>query len=430
MSFQNLFSTLTKQKQFKSLILPYFRRYLFIQFILSGIAGMFMTTLLYQLFALTHTSSGVALLGLFLIIPSVIMGQLGGHYADKFDIKILFYYCSVALIIVLLLFFVTTFYAEKRPLSIFGHYLVYIYYFLISCFGVISGFLWPTLFVFFRSLLPSSFIKHASSMRTFVNLFGNLIGTILTGFFIAYLGPSFIFLISLLLMLLIIFILQLIPVHSSKATVPNLEIETKQAQSVLAGVKEGWAIFFKNKILLVSFFLDLIVVFFGDVVAVVPEFSNKVLHVGPVGYAWLNAASSIGLAATVTTCTFFPINKRQGVLLFICTFLFACCTFLFGWSSSFFMAFISLVGAGVFDGMSMIIRNQMIQIYSDKENIGRMTSIFALFINSSNFLGLLESGMAYKFFGLQHSIYFGSIVSLIAVISIAILSPKFRKVSY
>ena len=60
---------------------------------------------------------------------------------------------------------------------------------------------------------------------------------------------------------------------------------------------------FRHKIMLGAISLDLFAVLFGGAVALIPEFAERILKVGPIGFGWLNAAIDIGSVIMIITMT-------------------------------------------------------------------------------------------------------------------------------
>jgi hypothetical protein len=95
------------------------------------------------------------------------------------------------------------------------------------------------------------------------------------------------------------------------------------------------------------------------------------------------------------------------------------------------LSFLALLIAGMFDGISVIIRATVLQLTTPDEMRGRVSSVNSMFINSSNELGQFESGVTAKIFGgAQPAIIFGGIMTVIVVIISWIKAPRLRKFEY
>ena len=108
--------------------------------------------------------------------------------------------------------------------------------------------------------------------------------------------------------------------------------------------------------------LDLFAVLFGGAIALIPEFADKILSVGPIGFGWLNAASDIGAILIVALLAFFPLKKAQGKKLFIAVAGFGFCIIVFALSKWFLLSFIALMVAGILDGISIVVRGTVMQL--------------------------------------------------------------------
>jgi hypothetical protein len=101
----------------------------------------------------------------------------------------------------------------------------------------------------------------------------------------------------------------------------------------------------------------------------------------------------------------------------------------FGLSTVFWVSMICLAASGAFDSVNVIIRTSILQMLTPPDMKGRVSSVNAMFIISSNEIGAFESGTAARLLGLVPSVVFGGIMSLIVVATVAFFSPKLRKLS-
>jgi MFS family permease len=166
------------------------------------------------------------------------------------------------------------------------------------------------------------------------------------------------------------------------------------------------------------------------VVALVPEFADEILNVGPIGFGWLNAAIDIGSIITIVLMTVRPMKQKQGQRLFYAVAGFGICILLFGLSNIYWISFGALLLAGMFDGVSVVIRGTILQLTTPDHMRGRVSSVNSLFINSSNELGQFESGFAARALGTIPSVLFGGIVTILVVIVTWLRAPSLRKFEY
>ncbi|HVE62025.1 MAG TPA: MFS transporter, partial [Chitinophagaceae bacterium] len=197
-----------------------------------------------------------------------------------------------------------------------------------------------------------------------------------------------------------------------------------------ASVKEGLRYVFNHKVMLGAISLDLFAVLFGGAVALIPEFADRILQVGPKGFGFLNAAIDIGAAIILIFNTFYPLRQKQGTILLFAVTGFGLCIIIFGLSTIYWMSFVALFMAGMLDGISVVIRGTILQLTTPDEMRGRVSAVNSMFINSSNELGQFESGFTARLFGAPMAVIFGGFMTILVVIITWIKAPGLRKFEY
>ena len=97
-------------------------------------------------------------------------------------------------------------------------------------------------------------------------------------------------------------------------------------------------------------------------------------------------------------------------------------TFVFGWSTNFWISVIALFFTGAFDSVSVVIRQTVLRFYTPDEMRGRVSSVNGVFVSTSNEMGAFESGVAAKLFGTVPSVLMGAGLTLVLVTWVAIKS--------
>jgi hypothetical protein len=85
-----------------------------------------------------------------------------------------------------------------------------------------------------------------------------------------------------------------------------------------------------------------------------------------------------------------------------------------------------LLLSGLFDGVSVITRQTIMQLATPDAMRGRVSAINGIFIGSSNELGAFESGVTARLMGLVPSVIFGGLMTLGVVGATAKFAPKLR----
>ena len=79
------------------------------------------------------------------------------------------------------------------------------------------------------------------------------------------------------------------------------------------------------------------------------------------------------------------------------------------------------------DNVSVLIRSTLLQVLTPEHLLGRVSSVNAIFVGSSNELGAFESGVAARFLGTVPSVVLGGLASLSVVLVIGAVVPRLRR---
>jgi MFS family permease len=186
----------------------------------------------------------------------------------------------------------------------------------------------------------------------------------------------------------------------------------------------------KSPLILAAITLDMFAVLFGGAMALLPIYAKDILHVGPSGLGWMQAAPSVG----AILMGFFLARQRElrksGVLLLGSVIGFGIATIIFGLSRNFLLSLAMLFLTGVFDNVSVVIRQALVQLRTPDEMRGRVSAINYIFIGTSNELGGFESGLVAHWMGPVFSVVFGGFATIATVLGIAAIWPELRRLDY
>lgn len=266
-----------------------------------------------------------------------------------------------------------------------------------------------------RTLLPKSSAWMSSAMQT-ARMSGPAVGGILYGF-LGVSGTAAIICSCLLVTIISLFILSFNP----PANVPE------KGKSIKEDLLSGAKFVFKHPILFPAMSLDMISVLFGGVTALLPVYAAEILFVGPQGLGVLRAAPAIGAFVMSAWLIRGGLKRDAGRKLFWSVAGFGAAILIFAFSHNYILSLVALIASGMFDSVSMVIRTSAVQLSSPDQMRGRIAAVNSIFIGSSNELGEFESGVAAKLLGTAPAAIFGGIMCLLSVGTIALLSPKLRK---
>lgn len=399
---------------------PEYRLYILTRFFYIMALRMVTTVVAYLLFQITRSSFSIGLVGLSEFVPVFLLALYAGHVIDRSDKRtlllkgILGYAACVAALVILTMSSVQQG-LEKQTIII-------CIYGIIFFTGVIRSFAGPTSNAILAQLVPKNILQFAANFSSTTWLIASITGHATAGFFIAWFGVHATFIIILCYVLLAAFFISRI----SRKPVAHNNVHAK----VWDSVKEGLQYVFRHKIMLGAISLDLFAVLFGGAVALIPEFAERILDVGPIGFGWLNAAIDIGSATTISLLTFFPLRRNQGRKLLVAVAGFGICIIVFGLSDIYWISFAALVIAGMLDGISVLVRGTILQLTTPDEMRGRVSAVNSMFINSSNELGQFESGFTARLMGAVPAVVFGGSMTLLVVLFTWWKMPGLRKFEY
>ena len=200
-------------------------------------------------------------------------------------------------------------------------------------------------------------------------------------------------------------------------------------ERIFVRIGEGIRYVFKNQVLLGAFTLDMFAVLFGGAVAMLPVFASDILKVGPEGLGVLRACPAIGAILMSVVLTFYPPVRNSGRKMLLSLVGFGVCMIVFALSKNFYLSALVLLLSGSFDFVSVVVRSNILQLFTSNEMKGRVSSVNSIFVGSSNELGAFESGAAASLMGLVPSVVFGGVMTLVVVGVATFAAPKLRRMS-
>ena len=406
----------TKKDPYAALRFPEFTRFLLLRFALVFGWSMQFIIIEWQVYSITKDPLSLGIIGLMEVIPAVSMALFAGHIVDQREKRNLLASCiAVFSLISLFLFFLTwPMLTEGWP----SKTLLYAIYALVFFGGLLRSFFGPTIFSLIALIVPKKVYPNAATWSSSTWQMASVLGPAFAGFCIHWIGVHWSLCIVfglVLLSLAIVFTIGKKPILNPKIGEP-----------VLQSLKEGVRFVYNSKAIFGALTLDMISVLFGGAVALLPVFAQDILNVGPEGFGALRAAPAVGAFLTMLITAYIPISKNAGLKLLAAVFGFGICIIAFGLSSVFWISIVALFFSGVTDGVSMVIRQTILQLKTPDHMRGRVASVNSMFVGSSNELGAFESGVTAKLMGTVTAVVFGGTMTLITVITTAIVSPSFR----
>ena len=358
----------------------------------------------YSLYQITRDPLTLGFIGLAEAIPFITLSLWGGYFADKLNKQTIMKVClffAIPLPLVLWALF------HLHGLEKIGiNTLSWGIYAVIFALGTIRGFYNPSATSLKPFLIPRELYANGATWTTIGWQSGVIIGPMLGGFMLAFLGRETSLLTVTALLAICFILISLL----QKRTFPKMETE-----NVLQSLTDGFRFIWKTKIVLWAISLDLVSVLFGGVIALLPIFAEEILKVGPEGLGYLRAAPSIGALITMIALTKFPPMHHAWRNMLLAVAGFGIFTILFAFSNNMWLSLFALIMTGACDSISVVVRQTVLQIFPPENMRGRVAAVNGMFVSSSNELGAFESGLAAKYFGTITATLFGGCMTLAVV---------------
>ena len=393
-----------------------FNIFLLLRFVLVFAWSMQFIVIEWQVYTLTKDPLSLGIIGLMEIIPALSMALFAGHIVDQREKRNLFLCCiGLFSLISLGLFFLS----EASIMASWGQKsILYSIYGFVFFGGLLRAFFGPTIFSLVSLIVPKKVYPNAATWNSSTWQMASILGPAVAGLTINWLGVHW----SLCIVFVLVVISFLLGLMISKKPVLNPKI----GEPIIQSLKEGVRFVFKTKAILGALSLDMIAVLFGGAVALLPVFAQDILKVGPEGFGVLRAAPAVGAFLTMLTTAYIPISRRAGMKLLVAVFGFGISIIVFGLSSVFWISVVALFFSGITDGVSMVIRQTILQLKTPDHMRGRVSSVNSMFVGSSNELGAFESGLTAKLMGTVTAVVFGGTMTLITALTTGLVSPSFR----
>jgi MFS family permease len=383
---------------------PEFRRLTAATFLITAAILIQEVVLGYEVYLLTRDPLALGLVGLAEAVPFIALALFGGHLADRRD-RILLMRWSLGTIMLGSLALAVLFNPGVREHLTTQTQLVAIYgsVFLL---GLARGIYSPAASSLKAFLVPRELYPNSSAWISSFWQAGAVLGPALAGFAYAHFGID-----GTLEAVAAAFVVAL----WLQAGIRKRGVAAESTGDLWQSLREGMAYVWRTKAILHSITLDMVSVFFGGVMAILPIYAEDILQVGPQGLGIMRAAPAVGALIVMFACTHYPPTERAWRNLLWSVVAFGVATLVFAVSRSYPLTLAMLFLTGAADSISVIIRQTLLQALPPDHLRGRVVAVNSIFVTTSNELGAFESGVAAKLLGVVPSVLFGGAMTLATV---------------
>jgi MFS family permease len=369
------------------------------------------TTLGWQGYSRAHDPLVLGLIGLAEFIPAVLLALPAGHAADSHDRR---------RVTALGLAVVTGAAVALAVDAGRGDTAVWPLYVLAFVIGIGNAYSAPAVGPLLAAGVSQEMLARAVAVLMSVMQAAMIAGPAVAGL-LQVVGPSVPYAFAAVCAVLAMVMVMLVPKAIGRAHVAEQEASLSDA---LAGVR----FIFDTPALLGAISLDLMAVLFGGATALLPVFSQTILHVGAFGNGLLRAAPGIGAVVVGSVLSGRPLKRRVGRTLLIVVALYGAFTIVFGFSTSFALSMAALAALAGADMVSMSIRGTLAPLLTAPALRGRVGAVERVFIGASNELGAFESGVAAALIGAVPAVLLGGVASIVVALVWAWKFPALRRI--
>jgi MFS family permease len=393
-----------------------FRTFLVLRFSIVFAWTMQFVVIEWEVYRLTKDPLSLGLIGLMEVIPAVGMALFAGHFVDQLEKRNLLIKCLLGFLVISTGLFLLTWPVVTDDMETKS--VVRWIYAMVFLGGLVRAFMSPTIFSLFAQVIPKKSYPNGATWSSGVWQLGAVTGPAIGGIAIGLIGVHQAMLIIVGVAMVAFFFL----LRIGRKPILN----TKKGEPIVQSLKEGLQFVFRTKVILGAISLDMFAVLFGGAVALLPIYAQDILKVGSTGFGMLRAAPAVGSLLTMMAVAYFPLNKNAGWKLLGAIFGFGVSIIVFGVSTIFWLSLLALFASGVLDGISVVIRQTILQLKTPDEMRGRVASVNSMFVGSSNELGAFESGLTARLFGTVNAVVLGGALTIATVVGTGALVPKLR----
>ena len=352
---------------------------------------------------LSGSALQLGLIGLFRLVPLILVSFVGGALADIVDRKkLLVVTQSVNLLMG----------GAMAVLAVTGNLQVWHVYAVTLGSASAMALDQPARVSLIPALVPRAHLLNAMTLNTVSRHGAMLVGPTLGGLLIAWKGVEVAYGINTLGFIPVIVALLLLrpPPVVRQGGRPRLN-----PSEMMEGLRFIWS----TPIILSFILLDVAAMLFASYRSLLPIFADKVLGVGAAGFGALVSAPAFGFLIGTGILLLAGDIRRKGMVVLVSVLLYAVATGLFALSRSYLLSLLLIVAVGGFDSIGTVMRQTTLQLLVPDHIRGRATAVLHIFALGSPSAGQALIGSVAAVVGAPLALLGGSAVCLAAVSGVA-----------
>ncbi|MBG0820616.1 MFS transporter [Planomonospora sp. ID91781] len=361
-----------------------------------------------QIYAITGSSFWVGMLGPANLVPLVVFGLWGGAVADAVDRRRLLIGGALVAWAATLALLVQAWTGTASVGLLLATVAVHA-----TGFAVTS----PTRGAIIPRLLPAEQVPAANTLNFLVSSIGAVIGPLLAGVALARGGVAVAYLADAVLFGASLY---------AALRLPRLAPLGEVTRPGLRSVVDGLRYIAGNRVVLMSFVVDVIAMAFALPRALFPEIAAERFGGSQIAFGWLSAGMAIGSVAGGLLSGWVGRVRRQGVALTFTIAVWGASVAASGLAGELWLMVALLAVGGAADMVSAVWRQTILQTHAPDEMRGRMQGVFTVVVAGGPRLGDLRAGATATWFGATGAWVGGGLACAAAVLAAGLAVPAFR----
>ncbi|MFI5529477.1 MFS transporter [Kitasatospora sp. NPDC051853] len=364
-----------------------------------------------QVYRLTESTFATGLVGLFSLVPLIVLGLFGGAIADTVDRRLLGLLGAAGLAAT------SAVLAVQALLDLRSVPLLYAMVAVQAGFFALSS---PARSAMIPRLVPAHQLPAANALGSMSMNLGTTVGPMIGGLLIGASGVQSAYLIDTLAFSGILYAMWRLP-----AMLPGdgTADTTRKRASVLDGLR-----FLRSRPnLRTSFVADLIAMLLASPRALFPAVALTVYHGGPGTVGLLMSAPAVGALAGALFSGWITRVHRHGAAIVAGVAAWGLAIAVFGLSNHLWLGLLALGVAGAADSVSMIFRNTILQVGAPDDMRGRLQGVFIVVVAGGPRLGDFFAGTTASLTSTTTALLIGGLACVAAILLLAARRPAFLR---
>jgi Transmembrane secretion effector len=360
-----------------------------------------------QVYAMTHSSFYVGLVGVFALVPLVALGLYGGAIADAMDRRTLALIASLGLWVVSIALAVQAF---------AGNGSVWVLY---ACIAVQSGFYAvnnPARSAMVPRLIPKELMPAASALNMASFNLGFTFGPLLGALAITWHGFGAAYTIDVLTFSAAYYALLRMP------RMPPLE---NSPRAGLRSVLDGLRFLTRAPNLRMTFVIDLCAMVLAQPRALFPAMAAKVYGGGAGIVGVLQAAPAAGAVLAFLFSGWVTRVNKQGLAIVVAVLIYGAAVSGVGLTRLLWLGVVFLAVTGMADMVSAAYRSTILQVAAPDQLRGRLQGVFIVVVAGGPRAGDFLAGSVASGVGERVALVLGGLACMVGVVTASALSRRF-----